>query len=514
MKEKVTIYAMLFVAFVMVSIASGETIYVDDDGLADFNNIQAAIDAAYDNDTIIVSDGVYTGDGNRDIDFLGKAIVLRSANGPQNCIIDCNGTEAEPHIGFYFHNEEDANSILDGFTITNGFNEYYYNGFIYHYGGVIDCYKASPTITNCIIKDNIGIGIYCYEGNSSNVGTRTFRVFNCTISNNSRGGLKSAIYGYVEIDNCVINMNCSYRGGGIFCVCGNKGNGCNVVISNSIVTNNVAESGSGMYLGGLLSVKIKNCTISDNYSELDYVILFELFSGYSANIENSIIHGNYPDSKIRFLRISDNFVSYCNIEGGIDSIQLDHRSTLNWKGNIDADPCFAQPGYWDVNGLWLEGDYHLLPDSPCIDAGDPNYVPELNETDLDDRLRVIGGRIDMGAYEYMPSIPAEARIIPRTINLASKGNRLTCYILLPEDYDVADIDPNSIFLEDEIQPEQLSVDEQKQVAIAKFSREWLRSIINAGEVELTITGQLKDGTIFETTDVIKVIDKGVGKPVN
>ena len=118
----------------------------------------------------------------------------------------------------------------------------------------------------------------------------------------------------------------------------------------------------------------------------------------------------------------------------------------------------------------------------------------------------MGGRVDMGAYES--PIPAEARIIPRTINLASKGNRLTCYIWLPEQYNVADIDPNSIFLEDEIQPEQLSVDEQKQVAIARFSREELRGIFSVGNVELTITGRLKDGTIFEATDVIRVIGKG------
>jgi hypothetical protein len=51
-------------------------------------------------------------------------------------------------------------------------------------------------------------------------------------------------------------------------------------------------------------------------------------------------------------------------------------------------------------GLTGLGDYHLLPNSPCINAGDPDYVPEPNETDLDGLPRVIGGRIDMGAYEF------------------------------------------------------------------------------------------------------------------
>jgi len=72
-----------------------KTITVDDDGPADFNNIQAAISDANDGDTVLVKDGRYTGTGNRDIDFRGKAITVRSENGPENCIIDCNGTEGD-----------------------------------------------------------------------------------------------------------------------------------------------------------------------------------------------------------------------------------------------------------------------------------------------------------------------------------------------------------------------------------------------------------------------------------
>ncbi|MBA7479284.1 hypothetical protein ES707_14718 [subsurface metagenome] len=115
---------------------------------------------------------------------------------------------------------------------------------------------------------------------------------------------------------------------------------------------------------------------------------------------------------------------------------------------------------------------------------------------------------DMGAYEYCPLIPAEVRIVPRTINLTSRGKWITCYIWLPEDYNVADIDPNSVFFENVIQAESLSLDEQQQVAIARFSRSDVQGILNSGDVELTITGQLTDGTIFEAIDTIGVIDKG------
>jgi len=107
-----------------------------------------------------------------------------------------------------------------------------------------------------------------------------------------------------------------------------------------------------------------------------------------------------------------------------------------------------------------------------------------------------------------PAIEAETDIDPDTLNLASKGKWITCYIWLPEEYNVARIDPNSVLLEGEIQAESLWLDEEEQVAIAKFSRSAVQGILNIGRVKLTITGQLADGTIFEGTDVIRVIDKG------
>ena len=82
------------------------TWYVDDDAPADFATIQAAIDAASHGDTIIVRDGTYTGAGNRDIDFGGKAVYLMSENGPENCVVDAQGSESDRHRVFVFTNGE------------------------------------------------------------------------------------------------------------------------------------------------------------------------------------------------------------------------------------------------------------------------------------------------------------------------------------------------------------------------------------------------------------------------
>jgi hypothetical protein len=113
----------------------------------------------------------------------------------------------------------------------------------------------------------------------------------------------------------------------------------------------------------------------------------------------------------------------------------------------------------------------------------------------------------MGAYEYGQLVPAEVRIVPRSINLASEGKWITCYIQLPDDYNVADIKPDTVFLQHEIQAQSLSIDEGQQVATAKFTRSDVQEILDDGEVELTITGRLTDGTVFEATDIIKVLNK-------
>jgi uncharacterized membrane protein len=117
------------------------------------------------------------------------------------------------------------------------------------------------------------------------------------------------------------------------------------------------------------------------------------------------------------------------------------------------------------------------------------------------------------AYLLIPLpmvVEAEVEIGPKTLNLQSNGKSITCYIWLPEDYNVGDIDANSVQIEEEITAGW--VGSEGRAAVVKFSRsavqEMLAELDELGEVELLVTGELADGTVFEGTDTITVIDKG------
>jgi hypothetical protein len=117
--------------------------------------INAAIQNVSDGYTIIVRDGAYTGTGNKNLDFGGKAITVMSEHGPESTIIDCEGSGR----AFRFHSGESSDSILDGFTIIRG--------SVTLSGGAMLCEAASPTIKNCIISGNSsgvnGGGIAFYD---------------------------------------------------------------------------------------------------------------------------------------------------------------------------------------------------------------------------------------------------------------------------------------------------------------------------------------------------------------
>ena len=389
------------------------------------------------------------------------------------------------------------------------------------FGGGMYNSGSSPVLSNCTFSDNWAE--VCGGGIENRCGDKTI-LTNCIFRGNSAGQYHGG--GVCNVDSNSIVTSCLFSGN----TAGKNGGGMENVRSSLImrkcifIWNSAGEYGGGIY-NGQSSQLVGNCIFNNNlasdgggiynyYSSM--TLTSSTFSGNSGTNASALgcdsFRQRYP-SNLELTNCilwdggneiwnndgSTIMIGYSDVQGGQTEV-YDPCDGLVWgEGNLDVNPLFADPN---------NGDYHLLEDSTCIDAGDPNYVAEPNETDLDGRPRIIGRRIDMGAYEYSPPIPAEVKIVPRSINLASMGKWITCYIWLGEEYNVADIDPNSVLLEYEIQAESLWADEQQQIVIVRFRRCEVQGILAPGEVELTVSGELTDRTVFEGRDIIRVIDKG------
>lgn len=126
------------------------------------------------------------------------------------------------------------------------------------------------------------------------------------------------------------------------------------------------------------------------------------------------------------------------------------------------------------------------------------------------------GEFGIASAQVIPDeIQATIDIDPDTLNLKSKGKWITCYIELPGDYDVEDIEVSTIKLNDEVPAESRPTgigdcdDDGIAELMVKFNRSAVQEILEAGdEVEITVTGDLNDDTKFEGSDTIRVINKG------
>jgi hypothetical protein len=426
-----------------------------------------------------------------------------------------------------------------------------------NFGGGISNSLNYAEVTNCTFTGNSAQNGGCIynRDNDANVKDCTFShnsaqngggvfnedsssviLVNCLFNGNSAdsdgGGMSNSAMSSSTLTNCIFTGNSASKGGGAF-----NDTGGNVILANCTLNGNKASYGGAIYCQNIppeppppppsnQGPEIANETIWD-YTQSD--IYDE--SRTIETITNCILWGNEAPNgpQIYLGPNSIASVSYSDVEGGERDVYLDAVSQLNWGlGNIDADPCFVQPGYWGpviiplpgqasvpnptdgatnvniISGLswtagsgatshdvyfgttsvppfignqtsttfdpgtmaylttyswridelniggkttgqlwsfttmqspppppppppltlllpppllpkininnaeqyiWVDGDYHLRLDSPCINAGDPNYLAAPNEIDLDGRERVFGGRIDMGAYEYqVPTI--------------------------------------------------------------------------------------------------------------
>ncbi|MFC1652143.1 right-handed parallel beta-helix repeat-containing protein [Planctomycetota bacterium] len=332
---------------------------------ADASTLQAAIDQASDGDVIEVAPGVYRGGGNVNIDFRGKAIVLRSSAGPEHTTIDCTGSGQR---GFYFHSAESGASVLDGFTIVGGqaggatipasgtlwqssinhpvgggiFTEFSSPSIINCHvracqaeaGGGIGCVGAQPTIINCVIQDNnapLGAGMALLRSCTALISSSTIRD-NAGFAGGKGGGLYiqddtprfSSSTDYTLVHDCFLNNNGladNHQGGGAYLT----GQYLGTRFQNCIFSLNSATIGAGLYAGNMGTVfdsslssgtrwnmELLNCTVADNQGSAAVHA-----QGGRIRLRNSIIWFNQGESLVLAATSSNNYaVSFSNIQEG------------------------------------------------------------------------------------------------------------------------------------------------------------------------------------------------------
>jgi hypothetical protein len=224
--------SILALSLTSCAIASAETYVVSPDGSGDFPTIQTAIDAVVDGDIVQLTDGVFTGEGNRDLDLLGKAIAIESQSGnPAVCVLDCQGSATEPHRGFCFRSGEGPGSVVGALTIANGYVAGDDGG-----AGILCLDDSSPTLRNCV-----------FDRNTSGSGA---------------GGAVFALFSSPLVTGCIFIENSAAAGGGIACS-----------YSAAVLRDCEFRRNSATYGGALICCQapgphVEHCTFHDNSAEV------------------------------------------------------------------------------------------------------------------------------------------------------------------------------------------------------------------------------------------------------
>lgn len=403
----------LLIPLLAVAACCGATITVDDDGPAQFQTIQAAIDNASDGDVIVVQPGTY----REQVTFNGRRVTLRSTDPDDPGVVRNTVIVSDSGASVVFDFAEDSRAVLSGFTIT---------------GRGIYCAASSPTISSNVIRDCAESGITGERGAAPTIVNNAIRfcqlegVYACDgliqgnmIQQNSAG---VAFCGGPIRDNFIAqNRDAS---GLYFC----EGE----IAGNVIVGNYSATQGGGLYQ---CSGPIHHNVIAGNKAAWVGGGLY-LCTG---SIYNNTVVGNVAGNSSGGLsncpgRVSNNIIASNSapVGGGIFG-KADSAYNIFWSnsgGNLGgdavvglgdsvADPQFANEGRWDDKGTpetdddtWVDGDYHVKSragrwdpvaeawvvdavHSKCIDGGDP-------ASDWSAELWPHGMRANIGAYGGTP----------------------------------------------------------------------------------------------------------------
>lgn len=325
---------------------------------ADYPSIQEAIDVSSDGFEIIVHPGIY----KENVRFNGKNILLHSVSPTSgslvlSTIIDGDGADST----VIFDGGETGTCVLSGFTIQNGKS---YNG-----GGILG-QECLAVIEHNVIRNNRAevSGDNAYGGGVFGCnGIIRYNVIADNFSSDNGGGLMGC---HGAVYNNVLRGNSASVNGGAFSNCGG-------MVSNNFIIGNSANEGSAFFE---CNGDIVNNTICGNNA------VNGIFAYSVGLIQNNIVWGNsVSGGQILFNSAQPYF---CDIQGWQEE----------GDGNISEDPRFVN---------WGQGDYRLLPVSPCIDGGARNngvaldFLGTLRGFNGAPDFRGDGSDYDIGAYEFV-----------------------------------------------------------------------------------------------------------------
>jgi len=299
------------------------------------------------------------------------------------------GTVADSSDNSYHIVQGGDNAILEGFTVSGGNANGSSQGG-YGIGGGLYNDNCGLVVARCTFEENAAFngGAIFSSGGTLAVHESVFTanrasqggalansnghmtLTRCVLRNNSEGTIFCFGNGALRVKSCVFDNN---HGGWHAIDCSSTGNVIRVI--NSLFTHNAGGAISSAYN----SLVIVNSTLVDNHTTSFGGGVCCSYGSLSA--VNCIMWGNTAEwgGDEIFGADATVAISYSCIAGGYAG-----------TGNINLNPLFRAPA---------SEDYHLRVRSPCINAGDNSAVPPVIKTDLDGKPRVIGGRIDMGAYE-------------------------------------------------------------------------------------------------------------------
>ncbi|MCK4413286.1 MAG: hypothetical protein KAY32_07070 [Candidatus Eisenbacteria sp.] len=317
------------------------------DGSGDFPTIQAAIDSAADGEIIELADGTFTGDGNRDLSFAGKAITLRSRSGdPETCVIDCQADTSDLHRAFLFQGQASSRSVLESLTMTNGISSF--GGAVFcssgagprirncvfrgnsalHYGGAIWCKRgAAPTIESCIFESNSS----SHDGGSIAAAGAAPTIVGCSFSDCSAdwtgGAIASLDNARCSISRCCFSGNYARFGAAVSCEFSGP------ILTDCLFTDNTARwCGGGIHCHAFGYALIDHCTFVGNHAVCGGCVSSDW--GGQPHLRYCTLYGNSAErgAGVECESYSSIVLTHCIIAGSASGNAVQCRNEGTWIG--------------------------------------------------------------------------------------------------------------------------------------------------------------------------------------